>query len=140
MTTPSRLMPDAEEEEARKFFATNRGCTCGAVDIGVGDMHEPYCGQPGPDDLADLLRAFASRERAEERERCKRDVCCACAGESFPNVKGYRTAQGPNEAGNFVHRAPYGDCGAKELHTLCAASGIFVREAFAAALRTRGKE
>lgn len=77
------------------------------------------------EELADLIAA----EVEGESRRCKEDTCSACAGQSFPNVKGYRIPQGPNEANNFVHRATYGN---GELHTLCGASGIWVREHYAA--------
>jgi hypothetical protein len=40
--------------EVRELF--NRGCTCGGIDIGVGQIHEPQCGFPTPDDIAALAK------------------------------------------------------------------------------------
>lgn len=37
-----------------------RGCTCASVDIGVGEMHEPWCGDPGPEDTAHALEEALS--------------------------------------------------------------------------------
>ena len=28
-----------------------RGCTCAETDIGVGNIHEPHCGEPSPDEI-----------------------------------------------------------------------------------------
>jgi hypothetical protein len=44
---------------------TNAGCDCGAVDIGVGVMHEPGCGSPNPTCTAiERHRAAISRDIA----------------------------------------------------------------------------
>lgn len=44
-----------------------RGCTCAAVDIGVGDLHEPGCGDPQPEDTAAIVAQARAEGRAEER-------------------------------------------------------------------------
>lgn len=38
-------------EDARRA----RGCTCGGTDIGVGTMHEPHCGDLGPEDVVKVV-------------------------------------------------------------------------------------
>src|SRR6185436_19098232 len=52
-------MAVSADEKAHALF--NRGCTCGGIDIGVGEMHEPGCGLPTPDEVA------AALAEAEER-------------------------------------------------------------------------
>lgn len=32
-------------------------CSCGAIDIGVGIQHEPSCGSPTPEDIAEAILA-----------------------------------------------------------------------------------
>ncbi len=64
------------EKIVQEFYAKDRGCTCGSVDIGVGVMHEPGCGEPTRDDIMDLLlseRASARREAVEEAVKVVQD-------------------------------------------------------------------
>jgi len=64
-------------------------------------------------------------ERSEERELCKRDVCMYCGGRAL----GYeRIPEGPNDAGNYVHRSKM-DRRENDI-VLCQASAIFSRERF----------
>jgi len=39
----------------REHIPTRVPCNCGAVDIGVGIMHEPQCGEPTAEDIADAV-------------------------------------------------------------------------------------
>jgi len=60
-------------------------------------------------------------QREEERELCKRDVCMYCGGRAI----GYaRIPEGPNEAGNWVHRYKLDKL---RDGVLCKASAIFSR-------------
>jgi len=48
---------DALEEAARIVECYKiEECTCAAVDIGVGEMHEPGCKIPQPQDIAAAIR------------------------------------------------------------------------------------
>lgn len=54
------------QDAAREFWSEPRGCTCASVDIGPEVLHEPHCGMPSPDDLAE---AFARRDAEHLQER-----------------------------------------------------------------------
>ena len=45
-------------EALRKIMGElmNDECTCGGVDVGVGDMHEPTCGLPNIEELKQACR------------------------------------------------------------------------------------
>jgi len=55
------MTPEAALERAKVLYG---GCTGGAcVDIGVGVQHEPGCGTPIPEDVADaILKAYKEGE------------------------------------------------------------------------------
>ena len=58
----------AAYDKAQALFRMRHPCNCAAVDIGVGIQHEPGCGDPGPDEVADLIEATeaeTARLRAE---------------------------------------------------------------------------
>jgi hypothetical protein len=60
-----------------------------------------------------------------ERELCKRDVCMYCGGRA-PSWK--KIPEGPNKAGNYVHRSKLDRRENDEV--LCIASAIFAREKY----------
>ena len=51
-----------------------QGCTCGGIDIGVGQMHDPYCGFPTPDSIASAIR----EQVKEALEEAMRRICRCC--------------------------------------------------------------
>ena len=66
-------------DKANSLFAG--GCTCGGIDIGVGQMHEPRCGLPTPDIIADALLEFRKEALEEIVEDIDRFACiCWCLG------------------------------------------------------------
>ena len=52
---PTQADMDAAEALWSSAAFKVRGCTCGGVDIGVGTMHEPACGDPRPEDVAVIV-------------------------------------------------------------------------------------
>lgn len=66
----------------------------------------------------------------KERDKCKQDACCYCAGHCPPY---HRTPAGPNDAGNWVHLGKIGP-GSQLDPVLCMASAIFAREKFELAM------
>ncbi len=50
-------------ELAAKVVEKEAGCNCAPVDIGVGEMHEPYCGSVNPCELASAIRAIAEETK-----------------------------------------------------------------------------
>ena len=99
---------DEAWERANKLF--NRSCTCGGIDIGVGQTHEPQCGLPTPDVIAAALLEI----RKEALEEAARVACKYCAdGEPLDKTREF-------------HRVTCKDC-RKNPHTdneLCKAQAI----------------
>ena len=65
---------------------------------------------------------FDAKAREVERFQCCQDVCMYCAGHAL----GYGLAEGPNEAGNWVHR--HNDTDGRDV--LCLATGIYSRDRY----------
>ena len=74
MSHPTQADMDAAEALWGRKTRRKRGCTCCGVDIGVGTMHEPGCGDPRPEDVAVLLAAARTEGARLALERAA-EVC-----------------------------------------------------------------
>ena len=55
----ARQQVEAIRERVVQILETwPKECNCGAIDIGVGELHEPACGLPNPVEIAATIRAL----------------------------------------------------------------------------------
>jgi len=74
-------------ERSRKLFYLPRECTCGGVDIGVGIMHEPSCGLPTPEDVADAIQGAILDVIADIIQEIKAEARdCGCSTQILKRI------------------------------------------------------